>query len=296
MSVSRRGFIELSLASALFTTLPKALADTQKAPLKNKDGNAFRDYDQAPEHVRRFYEEHHKKQTYNFAKNKLDEYSLLNHGKASAWQMMERLNNVVDDSDPDISLSQFEHAYQAAEAIKRDGHPEWMQVTGFIHDMGKALIFWGEPQWAVVGDTYPTGLRFSESITYAKYLQNNPDVHNPAFESDYGIYKPGIGLDNVVMSWGHDEYLYQVLKSQSHLPEEALFLIRYHSLYPLHTAEDKRYLALMNDKDKQLFKWLKAFNKYDLYSKSGETYSNNKKLQTHYKDLIAQYIPGTINW
>ncbi len=32
------------------------------------------------------------------------------------------------------------------------------------------------------------------------------------------------------MSWGHDEYLYQVIKAQSRLPEEAKFIVKYHSL------------------------------------------------------------------
>ncbi|KAJ8967679.1 hypothetical protein NQ317_006441 [Molorchus minor] len=26
----------------------------------------------------------------------------------------------------------------------------------------------------------------------------------------YGIYKPNCGLDNLIMSWGHDEYLYRI--------------------------------------------------------------------------------------
>lgn len=33
--------------------------------------------------------------------------------------------------------------------------------------------------------------------------------------TENGIYEPGCGLDNVLLSWGHDEYLYNVLKDQS---------------------------------------------------------------------------------
>ena len=33
--------------------------------------------------------------------------------------------------------------------------------------------------------------------------------------TENGIYEPGCGLDNVLLSWGHDEYLYHVLKDQS---------------------------------------------------------------------------------
>lgn len=49
-------------------------------------------------------------------------------------------------------LSQIDHLLQTAEAIRRDGKPEWMQVTGLIHDLGKLLYFFGsEGQWDVVG-------------------------------------------------------------------------------------------------------------------------------------------------
>jgi inositol oxygenase len=50
------------------------------------------------------------------------------------------------------SLSQIEHLLQTAEAIRHDGKPEWMQVTGLVHDLGKLLfLFESEGQWDVVG-------------------------------------------------------------------------------------------------------------------------------------------------
>jgi inositol oxygenase len=53
---------------------------------------------------------------------------------------------------PQTTLSQIEHLLQTAEAIRRDGKPEWMQVTGLVHDLGKLLfLFDSEGQWDVVG-------------------------------------------------------------------------------------------------------------------------------------------------
>lgn len=41
------------------------------------------------------------------------------------------------------------------------------------------------------------------------------------------MYKPHCGLDNVTLSWGHDEYLYRVLKhNKTKLPDSALCMIR----------------------------------------------------------------------
>lgn len=75
----------------------------------------------------------------------------------------------------------------------------------------------------------------------------------------YGMYQPNCGLDNLLMSWGHDEYLYQVLKNHPTctLPEEAMYMIRFHSFYPWHNGGDYWYLA--NDTDRKMFYWIREF-------------------------------------
>ena len=88
---------------------------------------------------------------------------------------MEFLNTLVDDSDPDTDLSQIEHLLQTAEAIRRDGHPRWFILTGLIHDLGKILCLFGEPQWAVVGDTFPVGCGFSDKVVFPEFFADNPD-------------------------------------------------------------------------------------------------------------------------
>lgn len=43
-----------------------------------------------------------------------------------------------------------------------------------------------------------------------QHFQGNPDYSNPAYNTEYGIYSEGCGLNNVLMSWGHDDYMYLV--------------------------------------------------------------------------------------
>jgi hypothetical protein len=43
-----------------------------------------------------------------------------------------------------------------------------------------------------------------------QYLKDNPDYNNPAYNTKLGIYSEGCGLENVLMSWGHDDYMYLV--------------------------------------------------------------------------------------
>jgi len=135
-----------------------------------KEGKAqaeFRQYDAtADPGVAEFYRINHEKQTVAYALGKEKEYFGLNRGKKSIWEAADYLNTLVDDSDPDTDLTQTEHLLQASEAIRRDGHPRWMVATGFVHDLGKCLCLYGEPQWGVVGDTFPVGCAWSDQIVF----------------------------------------------------------------------------------------------------------------------------------
>ncbi|KAH7887195.1 DUF706-domain-containing protein [Phlebopus sp. FC_14] len=260
----------------------------------SKDKTAFRQYENACDRVKAFYKEQHEKQTVEFNIKARVDFKSRKRARMGIWQAMEMLNTLVDDSDPDTDLSQIEHLLQTAEAIRRDGKPEWMQVTGLIHDLGKLLhIFGSEGQWDVVGDTFVVGCAFSDKNIYPDTFVNNPDFGDAVYSTEYGIYEPHCGLDNVMVSWGHDEYLYHVVKDQSTLPEEALAMIRYHSFYPWH--RENAYTHLMNAKDVEALAAVRAFNPYDLYSKSDEP-CDPEKLRPYYEGLIAKFFPPELDW
>jgi inositol oxygenase len=259
-------------------------------PAKDKD--AYRNYDNpARDTVRTFYRLNHTHQTYDFVRRKEEEFLTLDRRRMTPWEALDYLNTLVDDSDPDIDLSQLDHLLQTSEAIRADGHPDWFVLTGLLHDLGKVLCLFGEPQWAVVGDTFPVGCRFSDKIVYPEFFAHNPDTQVPAFQTDCGVYEPHCGLGNVHMSWGHDEYLYHVVKD--YMPEPALYMIRYHSFYAAH--REGAYDHLMSDHDRQMFRWVRAFNPYDLYSKSPSPPDWNA-LRPYYEDLMAKYLPETLRF
>ena len=192
---------------------------------------------------------------------------------------LEKLNDLIDESDPDTTLPNIVHAFQTAERA-REEFPEhdWLHLTGLIHDLGKIMAFYGEssencwrnsgnkfficsgePQWAVVGDTFVVGCEWSENIVYRnESFVDNPDGKNPKYNSKFGMYEPNVGLENLMLSWGHDEYMYQVLKhNNSTLPPQALNIIRFHSFYPWHSAGDYEYL--MKPEDEETKKWVLTF-------------------------------------
>lgn len=270
---------------------------------EDKDKTTFRQYEDACDRVKTFYAEQHAKQTmdYNIAARKKFAIDLSENPTTpprdvmTIWQAMEKLNTLVDDSDPDTELSQIQHLLQTAEAMRRDGKPRWMQLTGLIHDLGKLLYFYGaEGQWDVVGDTFPVGCAFSEKNILPSTFAANPDATHPVYSTPNGIYEPGCGIENLMISWGHDEYMYQVCKEQSTLPREALAMIRYHSFYPWH--REGAYREFMREGDEVLLQAALAFNPYDLYSKSDDAPSV-EELKPYYMELIDEYFPEkNIKW
>jgi len=264
---------------------PEAIAD-------QKSVEEYRNYE-TPQRdtVREFYRLNHTYQTYDFVMQKRDNFLRFDKKEMSIWPAFDFLNQLVDDSDPDTDLDQMQHLLQTSEAIRRDGHPDWMVLTGLVHDMGKVLCLFGEPQWAVVGDTFPVGCKHSEKIVYPEFFQLNPDSTDERYNTKYGVYTPNCGLKNVHMSWGHDEYVYQMLKD--YLPEQGLYMLRYHSFYSQH--REHAYEHLMDEHDHEMFKWVDKFNPYDLYSKN-PTPPDWKAIQPYYEDLVAKYLPTTLKF
>ncbi|MED6171335.1 Inositol oxygenase 4 [Stylosanthes scabra] len=260
------------------------------APEINSFGQSFRDYDAESERqkgVEEFYRLQHINQTYDFVKKMREHYKKLDKAEMSIWECCELLNKVVDESDPDLDEPQIQHLLQTAEAIRKDyPNEDWLHLTALIHDLGKILLlpqFGKLPQWAVVGDTFPVGCAFDEANVHHKYFKGNPDFNHPAYSTKEGVYTKGCGLNNIMMSWGHDDYMYLVAKENgSTLPSAGLFIVRYHSFYPLH--KEGAYAHLMNDEDHENLKWLHVFNKYDLYSKS-KVLVDVEKVKPYYQTI-----------
>ncbi|KAK3328602.1 hypothetical protein B0T19DRAFT_356911 [Cercophora scortea] len=284
-----------------FTAPPPAMSfDTAK------DKTAFRQYETACARVKTFYAEQHAKQTvaYNLAARQRFHSAARVRPELSIWEAMEKLDTLVDESDPDTQLGQIQHLLQSAEAIRRDGKPRWMQLTGLIHDLGKLMVFFhcgggggsgeGQGQWDVVGDTFPVGCKFDEKCIYPDMFRANPDYAHEVFGTEMGIYEESCGVENLMISWGHDEYLYLVVRDQSTLPREALAMIRFHSFYPWH--QEGAYQRFMAEGDAVLLKAVRAFNPYDLYSKSDDV-PRVEELKPYYLELIDEFFPQKkIKW
>jgi inositol oxygenase len=260
-------------------------------PTPARPEGTFRDYAAARPGVREFYRLNHAQQTVDFVRAKRAEYLPLRRRRMGVWQAFDALAELVDESDPDLELGQLDHALQTAEALRASGAPRWLVLTGLIHDLGKVLCLFGEPQWAVVGDTFPVGCAFDPRVVHAELFAANPDADLPRYASPLGIYEPGCGLDELLLSWGHDEYFYHVVRD--YLPPPARAVVRYHSFYAWHTSG--AYTHLLAPEDGEKLAAVRRFNPFDLYSKSEERPAW-PALRGYYEALVAELLPAELQW
>ena len=245
-----------------------------------------------------FYQNQHKYQTLDKVISLKKKYEKLDNDKFSMIDALELMDNFIDPSDPDVDLPNSHHAYQTAERIRKQSPNDYaLQITGLIHDLGKVLFKYGEPNYFVVGDTYVLGCEFPKGIVFRQTLDQCPDINKQELNTKYGIYKPNCGLKNLYISYGHDEYLYQVLKNNKNhiLPEKYWNIIRYHSFYPWHSANE--YKHLLNEKeDKDILKNVCEFNEFDLYSKEDDEFILTPEIKIYYNDLLKKFFPNILRW
>ena len=195
----------------------------------------YRNYNKCESNVKDFYKNQRLNQNLEFVKKSIQKYCSFTR-KDKFIDLFEKIS-LKDLSDPDLDCENYYHFYQTAEGIrKRWSHPEWMQLVGLIHDFGKVLYLKGctedgtceNTQWGIVGDTFYSWLQNSKYNCFSEFNKLNKDNFDKL-----GIYKNEIGLNNVYCSFGHDEYLYQLLKfNKVNLPTEAYYMIDFiHYIY-----------------------------------------------------------------
>ena len=62
----------------------------------------------------------------------------FDHEELTIMEALDKLNDLIDESDPDVDMPNIIHAFQTAERIRMD-HPDedWFHLVGLVHDLGK---------------------------------------------------------------------------------------------------------------------------------------------------------------
>ncbi|KAK1829132.1 inositol oxygenase 1 [Podospora conica] len=270
----------------------------------------FRHYPPTPTSpLLHFYTTQHTLQTYayNLAARARFHSPARARPRHTIWSALLLLSSLVDASDPDAAaLSQLQHSLQTAEALRRDGRPRWMQFVGLVHDLGKLMAFVGGGvtqggQWDVVGDTFPVGCGFREEmLVYPGTWGGNGDAGDEVYGTRLGVYEEGCGMGGLVMSWGHDEFLYQVLRGlggRCRVPAVGLGVVRFHSFYGWH--REGGYMEFMSEEegDGEVLEAVRVFNGYDLYTKRDEEV-DVEGVRGYWEGVIGEFIEGdgVIEW
>jgi len=289
--------------------LSEQTTDVQPADVSfsetNMFGDSYRNYEDSSRQaeVSRTYNEMHRNQTVDFVREQHAKWLKFNKGEFTIMEVITMLDDLVDESDPDVDLPNSIHDFQTAERI-RVAWPEhdWFHLVGLLHDLGKVLALpamAGEdilPQWAVVGDTFPVGCAHAvEDCVFGESFKDNPEHNHPVYGEKNGMYAEGCGISKLMMSWGHDEYMYQMLRANGcTIPEAGLNMIRFHSFYPWH--EKRAYTHFEAPEDAETLQWVREFNKFDLYSK-GDALPNVEQLKPYYSTLLKKYnLDGKLRW
>lgn len=180
-------------------------------------------------------------------------------GKMKVIDAIRLLGECIDPSDTELfCTSQLMHTLQVAESISKAKMGEMFIVVALVHDLGKILL---------LTDEDPANVVCPNEIV--------------------GTYQSGVGLENVITHWNHDEYIYQKLKP--FLDDDSLWLLRYHSFRFDVGAH------VLNSRDwERKSKLLEPFRFYDLKTKS--PYNLPKTKLSDYTYLLDKYFPRSIQF
>jgi predicted HD phosphohydrolase len=203
--------------------------------------------------------ERHARQTRETVAALRSKYERPIFGRVRVWDLVERLALCVDPTDGELyCVSQLVHVQQVLAGMERDrmGDADLI-LAAVVHDLGKVLLLTGEAPEHVVGMNAPIG-----------------------------PHAQGIGLDQAVLQWNHDELAYSRLRD--HVPEPVAWLVRYHSLMveaarPLMDARDRDYLA----------RYLVPFRRYDQGTKSVCSLPP-RDLLDRCRDVVERTFPSPI--
>lgn len=183
--------------------------------------------------------------------------SYIFHKPISIWDAIEKLGMVSDPTDKELyAVSQWVHTLQVIEGMELAGiKDEQVYLAAWLHDLGKLLLLTNEDPANIVCDNFIIS------------------------------GKTGVGLDNCVVNWNHDEWVYLRLKNI--VNDEIAWLVRYHSV------NLQSCMSYFDQKDRRYAeKYLDMFRRFDKGTKS---LHNIPKIDIDkHRRLIEKHLPEPI--
>lgn len=245
-----------------------------------------------------------KYQTLDFAKQQVAKYGDFQHASlsiADACTLVMRLNGDAEASESWV----IRHMLATAEAVRDDGHPDWLQLALFLRALGMLFLCWTDDEnaalrsisaqeWLVDNSTWVLGATIPSSAGFSELNELNRDHCNAAKTNDVAAQSQS-GMEGVSLPWTPDEYLFRVLEfNKTSLPAEALQAIRLWSLKAWY--EHDEYDELCAPQDFETKEWLRSLDMYNCVSDAAMKSVEPEKVMPYYLELADKYLPTVLQW
>jgi inositol oxygenase len=139
----------------------------------------------------------------------------------------------------------------------------------------------------------PTGATFDE------FRCLNADELDDRYSSPQGIYRPGCGMENVLLTWTGPEYMYHFMTHNNvSIPSEGFAVLRLFPLFDWHTLGG--YEILANEDDVDVHPFVLDFDEMRRSAMRSTEMSEEEcdvLWFTHYSHLVSKYgADGLLMW
>ncbi|KAG2527222.1 hypothetical protein JM16_003315 [Phytophthora kernoviae] len=245
-----------------------------------------------------------KYQTRAFVKKQVAKYGDLEHAEMSVAEACKCVMELTGETERADSWV-IKYMLATADAVKKDGHPDWLQLAVFLRALGMLFLCWTDDdnavlrsisaqEWMDRNTTWVVGMPIPSSIEFPELNELNLD-HSSAAKGSESMVDKHCGLEHVMLPWTSDEYLYRVLSgNKTTLPTEAFDVVRLWSFNTWHQQNNYEELCAPQDIDTK--EWVNSITKVaSVGDDVVQQVSVNDSLP-YYLQLAEKYFSDILHW
>lgn len=242
-----------------------------------------------------------KYQTSAFVKTQNKKYGDLQHATLSVPEACKWVMELTGETECAKSWV-VKYMLATANAVKDDGHPDWLQLAVFLRALGMLFLCWTDDEnavlrsisaqeWMTKNSTWVVGSAIPSSIEFPELNELNEE-HCTAKGC---VADEHCGLEHVALPWTPDEYLHRVLsRNKTTLPAEALDVVRFWSFKTWH--QQNHYDELCAPQDMDTKEWISSLAKVAAVSDTAVGKVCVDEALPYYFELATKYLPDTLQW
>ncbi|DAZ94027.1 TPA: hypothetical protein N0F65_001458 [Lagenidium giganteum] len=237
-----------------------------------------------------------KYQTKAFVQRQVAQFTSFQHATMTVAEACKALVSLNGDVDANASWV-LKYMLASAEAVRQDGHPDWLQLVVFLRGLGLLFLLWTDEdnailrsispaEWLCQMTTWVVGRTIPSAIAFPELNELNADHCSPPCKDE----DIETGMEHALLPWTPDEYLFRVLEfNKASLPSEALAVTRFWSLKTWHQQGHYDDLCAPQDFDTKEF--LASLEDVSVVSDQAMQAVATDKLLPYYLSLAEKFLP-----